>query len=314
MSFDSVRDTLAAQFADSVSPEGAGQTPTTPTEGQTTAVQTAVTETPVTTTETPVTPPITPTTPPTTPPLDPNTIRHGARIGDLLVIDPNRGVDLTQFESGRKMQARISELERRAREAEEKVIADTAKSEKTTRLNTLNKELREAKTEKERMAAVVRYKDWERGQTQAELDRLKTAQTQQEEANEVDSIIADWDDYYEKDMGLAPDFLNAVNVRAKQAANGNPVAYQNIRHTVIADVVARAARGEITSPFRQAGTPAQTTQTPATPAASTQTTQVQTPPPGAVTPSGSNVGQPDLMDMFFNGDMKTLRDTLNIRR
>lgn len=305
MSF-TIADELMGQLADSAPPvEGATTPPTPPVaEGQ---PQTDAAATP------------TPDAagPDDNTPLDPSILRHGARIGELMVIDPKKGVDITQLESGRKLQSRLTETERRLQELEQAKAKEAKETQRATAereaKETLSRELGAAKTEKERVAALLKFKNWERqaevSALQSELEAIRNQQTQDAELKEIDDTIRDWDAYYSEE-GYDPDFLEAVNQRAYVASQGNPIAYQNIRHAVILDVTARAARGLIKSPFVQGQEGGTTTPPPPQGQPQAQTQQVL----GAFPPSGNNAGQPDLMDMFYNEDLGGLKAALNIRR
>ncbi len=284
MSFD-LRSELEAAFADSASPEGV----TPPViEIPVTEGQVAVTETPVVETTAPKT-----------------DLKHGDRIGELMVVDPKKPADMTQFVSAQKMQQRINELELKFREKEE---AESVRSDEETvkaRKGQLQSDLSRAKTEKERMDALIAFKNWERDHEVAKRERIiETNRTSQEQA-EVLGIVQDWDSYY-AEQGYDPKFIQEVNYRVWAQTQGDPVAYTNLRATVISDYTTRAARGLVPTPFIGTGTG-----TP-TPPNATPANTIVTPPP-AVTPGGS-VGEADLMDMFFNSDLAGLNAVLNTRR
>ena len=254
-------------------------------------------------------------------------VEHGQRIGNYVVFDSTKGVDVTQFESGKSLQRNLVAAQNRLKEYETKIAESTrlsaeatAKAEKEAAEGKLRNALQRAASikdpeqrEKAKVSAVLEYKNWEKAQIEKERDELRNRNTQSQESQEIQGIIREWNEYYVQDMGYDPGFIRAVSYRALQQTGDNPVEFQNLRHDMITEMTALAARGQLKdkngnpmSPFRS------TPPTNANGDLSTPNSNISQ--PAALTPSENAGGTPNLMDMFQNGDLAKLKQNLNMRR
>jgi hypothetical protein len=257
-------------------------------------------------------------TPPPAPeqgqPTAPTQFTHGMKLENgMLVLDPNAPVDITQLESGRKLQKTLSDVQRelatiRAEKAEAaKVQTEAQKTQAIVDLRTSYADrIRNAKTPAEQARLYGEFKDKESDLKVANVkSELDSIQQTQEQAT-ISEALSSWNDYVVEN-GFDPALVNFINQVSYQQANGDPLIFHERRQSNLLKVVVEYNSGRLKkSPFIQQGQGQPAPQ--AAPAAPTAPVS----PPG-LPPIAGAPGQVDGIQLLLGGQWDRLEQYRNNR-
>ena len=248
---------------------------------------------------------------------------HGARLPDgKVVIDPNQPFDLTQLESFRKFQRSVAEqqqalaaqLQAIQQEKEQQIQQQTLTQAEQQRRDALRTKLQTAQTEKDRLRAVKDYyesKDQERIQREQQQQAEFAERQQQEQHREQ---IEGWNRAYESTFNDG--FIEAINRRAVQQANGDIGAFQAARQQeILTYMMRRQMDPNLPSPYRNGQN-----QAPAPQGGNQQAYAPAQPQPqggvfpqSVVPPSAGVAAQTSPLQLFQQQDFEELYRKLNMR-